>query len=262
MKAWIITIGNEILIGKIVNTNAAWLSQRLTEYGIEVRKIICIPDEEKEIINTILDATNNADLIITTGGLGPTFDDKTSESLAKAFGLKWVVNKEALREIESKYRSKGMEVNNYRIKMAKMPEGATPLRNRVGTAPGILLKIRNKIIISLPGVPNEMKAIFEDYVSKILSSYTPERVRDEKSILVKGIPESSLAPIIDNVMSQYENIYIKSHPKGHEISGPVVELHITVYGKNKTEAKEKLEEVVNRLNNYIQQKLKNHNNEK
>lgn len=254
MKVWIINIGNEILMGKVVNTNATWLAQRLTERGFDIRRIICIPDNEADIINIIREGIANADIIITTGGLGPTFDDKTSECIAKALNLKWVINKEALREVEEKYRKKKMKLTEHRIKMAKMPNGAQPLRNSVGTAPGIYLEFKNTIIISLPGVPNEMKSIFIENVEPILLRKAPERIIRERSFMITGIPESGLAPIIEKVMKQVDEIYIKSHPRGHEIKGPKIEIQIIGYGKNLEEVEQKLKKTINLLNKYIQAK--------
>ena len=258
MKAWIVNIGNEILIGKVVNTNATWLAQRLTKLGIEVNRILCIPDNEEDIISTIKEGIEKADVLITTGGLGPTFDDKTSESIAKALGLNWVINDEALKEIELKYKEKGMELTKHRIKMAMMPEGAKPLKNRVGTAPGIFLSHKHTIIIALPGVPNEMKAIFEDHVEKLLLKIGGGKILREESIFIEGIPESSLAPIIEKIMEECKEVYIKSHPRGHEIKGPVIEIHVIAYGKNDGEATNNLRKAIEMLNKLLSNKnLKN-----
>lgn len=254
MNAWIINIGNEILIGKVVNTNATWLAQRLTKIGLNVKRVICIPDEETDIIYTIREGIANADVIIITGGLGPTFDDKTSECLAKALNLDWIINKDALREVEDKYRRRGLELTKHRIKMAKMPAGAYPLRNSVGTAPGIYLEYMNIMIFSLPGVPIEMKAIFNEQVEPILLKKITGRITKEKSLFVIGIPESELAPVIDEVMEKIEEVYIKSHPKGHEIEKPKVEIHIMAYGENEKKIEEKIERTVNLLNKLLKEK--------
>ena len=236
MKAWIITIGNEILIGRVVNTNSAWLAKKLTTMGIEVRKMITIPDEEDEIIHTFREAVNHADLVISTGGLGPTFDDKTSEALAKALNRRWVINPDAYEEVKKKFEEADMELTEAWFKMAKMPEGSISLSNSAGTAPGILLEINGKLIVALPGVPREMKAIFEESLEKILAEKAPHKHFAEKSIGVLGIPESAFAPYIDEIMKKYPKIYIKSHPRGHETKGPVLEIHITTYAETQRDA--------------------------
>ncbi len=250
MKVWIINIGNEILIGKVVNTNATWLARNLTQMGFEVNRIICIPDDEKEIIETLRLASERADIIITTGGLGPTFDDMTSECIAKAFNLRWVINSEALREVEEKYRKMGMALTKHRIKMAKMPEGSEALPNSVGTAPGIYLERDGTIIIALPGVPDEMKAIFDGHVRPRLQDRFPIRKIVDETYTLRGIPESGLAPIIEKVMKEVDGIYIKSHPKGHETKAPLIELHIIAYGDDEKEAQKKIEITINKIKEY------------
>jgi|Deesub1362A_J573_1020465.scaffolds.fasta_scaffold00001_441 molybdenum cofactor synthesis domain-containing protein len=247
MKAWIITIGNEILIGRIVNTNSAWLAKKLTTMGIEVRKMITIPDEEDDIIQAFREAIRHADLVISTGGLGPTFDDKTSEALAKALNRRWVINPKAYKEVKRKFEAANMELTEARLKMAKMPEGSIPLSNSAGTAPGILIEINGKLIVALPGVPREMKAIFEENLEKILAKKAPHKYYAEKSIGVVGIPESAFAPYIDKVMKKYPKIYIKSHPRGHETKGPVLEIHITTYAETEDEARKLVEDAAKEL---------------
>ncbi len=247
MRVWIITIGNEILIGKIVNTNSAWLAKKLTSLGIDVKRMITVPDEEDEIIQVFREGVQKADIVISTGGLGPTFDDKTSEALAKAFNKKWIINQDAYEEVRRKFEEANMELTEARVKMAKMPEGAKALSNSAGTAPGILLEIESKLVIALPGVPREMKAIFEEEVEKILSDRAPHKCYREVSIGVTGVPESTIAPYIEETMKRYPTIYIKSHPRGHETLGPILEIHITTYGTTKKEAKEAVEKAADDL---------------
>ena len=227
-NAEIISIGNELLIGKTINTNAAWLARKLTVLGFNVKRITTIGDSIDEIVSVLREAIRRKPkIIITTGGLGPTFDDKTSEALAKALNRPWIVNEEALELVRRKYVSIGLELTPCRVKMAKMPKDAEPLPNPVGTAPGIMVYEKETIIFSLPGVPREMKAIFEEHVEPFLRKIGPNMYFCEKSIKIKGIPESSLAPLISRVMKMVSRVYIKSHPKGSEGEQPVIELHIT-----------------------------------
>ena len=248
IKTWIISIGNELLIGKIVDSNSAWLAKKLTILGYNVRKMLTILDDEDEIVKAYREAVKEADIVISTGGLGPTYDDKTSESLAKAFNKKWVINPEAYEEVKKKFEEANMDLTEARIKMAKMPENAKPLYNSAGIAPGILLKIENKSIIALPGVPKEVKAIFEESLEKILREKAPHKYYNEKSIKVVGIPESSAAEYVEKVMKKYHgNIYIKTHPKGHEIKGPILEIHVTTYAKTRDKGEEILNKVLSEL---------------
>jgi molybdenum cofactor synthesis domain-containing protein len=232
LKFEILTIGNELLIGKILNTNAYWLSKRITSLGGRVTRIITIEDNVNEISSTIRDClARKPDFIITVGGLGPTFDDKTLEGVAHALNLRLEVNKEALDMVRMKYESLGrirgekIELTPARIKMATLPEKAKPIKNPVGTAPGVLLEVSGVTIICLPGVPEEMKAIFEEHISPIIRERS-KLVFYEKSLRLENIYESDLAPIIDQVLSINPRVYIKSHPKREEgIS--YIELHLS-----------------------------------
>mgnify|MGYP000011624428 CR=1 FL=1 len=242
MRAEIISIGNELLIGKTVNTNATWLAKKLTVLGFSVKRIIVVPDDKDDIVKEVRESINRKTrVIIMTGGLGPTFDDKTSESLAKALGRKWILNEEAYQMVKSKYERKGLPLTEHRLKMAKMPENAKPIPNPVGTAPGIQVEHNETLIIALPGVPSEMKAMFEQYVEPELRNLVKDRFFIESRIIVKGIPESTLAPIIDKVLKANPLVYIKSHPKGAELEKPVIELHLYTSSNNKQEALNTLE---------------------
>jgi len=247
-KAWILSIGNEVVTGQIVNTNGSWLARRLFMLGFQVKRIISLPDDEEEVVDTFKDAIRrNIDIVISTGGLGPTYDDRTSEFLAKALGEELVINTEALKMIEEKYRMKGLKLTEHRIKMAKMPKSAKPLPNPVGIAPGILVSKNNTVIIALPGVPKEMQAIFDETVEKILRSKAPRTFKVEKWIHVEGIPESSLAPIIEKIFRRYPKVYIKSHPKGKELEKPIIDLYILSMSIVEEEARKVAEEVCKEL---------------
>jgi len=238
--AWIITIGNEILIGKIINTNFAWLGRKLTLLGYKVRRGMIVPDDINEIANAFICAMRaGAKVIISTGGLGPTFDDKTAEGLATALGVELELNKKAFEMVKKKYKEKNLELTEHRIKMAKLPRGAIPIPNAIGTAPGIYIIHDNTHIFALPGVPKEMMTMFEDYVEPILREIGPKLFFIEKSIITRGIPESTIAPIIDKVMRE-SRVYIKSHPKTSERGEYIVELHITASSMRKEDAEKEV----------------------
>ncbi len=209
----IVSVGNELLTGRVVNTNASWIADRVTRLGGVVRRIVAVGDDVNECSSAIREVLSRRPrLVILTGGLGPTFDDRTLESLSIAIGRPLEVNVEALRMVEEKY---GGEVTPPRFKMAKLPRGGRPLYNPVGTAPGCLIEVDGITIIALPGVPSEMKAMFEMHVEPLIArlaggAYAYRYVR------VKGIEESSLAPIIDEVMRRCRAVYVKSHPKRDE----------------------------------------------
>lgn len=247
-EAWILTVGNEVLIGKIVNTNAAWLGRKLTLLGYKVRREIVVADELEDIAWGFKTALKEgARVIVSTGGLGPTFDDKTSEGLALALKKELEVNEEALSMIKKKYEEKGMSLTEHRIKMAKLPKGAKPIPNPVGTAPGIHIKVGRCEIFSLPGVPSEMRSMFEGYVEPYLRRLMPNVVFIERVLRVYGVPESEIAPIVEKAMKVGKRVYIKSHPKGAELGGPFLELHITASGSKEEEAKKELNNVTLKL---------------
>ncbi len=236
-RAALISVGNELLIGKTVNTNHSWLARRLTVLGYEVKVGLTVRDICGDIEWAFRTAVElGCGVVISTGGLGPTFDDMTVACMARAFGLPLVKNEEALRMIEEKYSAKGLPLTEHRVKMAMLPEGSRPLPNRVGTAPGVLLEHRGILAIALPGVPAEMKAIFEDHVEPILRERGPHIHIAEKFLRSTGVPESSAAPVIDRAMKVSPRVYVKSHPAGGELTEPVLKIHILASADSVEEA--------------------------
>ena len=256
----IICVGNELLIGKTLNTNAHWIARRATSLGILVKRITTVSDDVDEIADAIREALQRKPkFIITTGGLGPTFDDKTLEGIAKALNLKWEVNEKALKMVREKYeayvkagRIEKVELTPARVKMAKLPESAEPLPNPVGTAPGIILKVEGTFLIALPGVPSEMEAIFDQSVEPLLKKEAGEAVFFEKSIYADGIMESTLAPFIDQTMHDNPYVYVKSHPKGEE-KKPHLEIHFSTTAKDSKTAKDRLRKAIIQLTELVKE---------
>jgi molybdenum cofactor synthesis domain-containing protein len=233
----IVCIGNELLIGKIVNTNASWIGKHATSFGITVKRITVVADDVDEMAAAFQEVlVRKPKFMITTGGLGPTFDDKTLQGLAKALNRPLEVNKEALQMVKAKYttyaktnRISEIELTPPRIKMATLPEGTLPVANPVGTAPGVQTCVGGTVIVVLPGVPSEMKAIFEESVVPLLRQAAGDVSFYEEAIYVDQIMESVLAPLIDVVMHDNPFVYIKSHPKQQE-DKPRIELHLSTSG--------------------------------
>ncbi len=256
----IVCVGNELLIGKVVNTNASWLGKRATSLGARVKRITVCADDVEEMAQVYHEAlARKPHLIISTGGLGPTFDDKTLQGIAKALNRKLVVNEKALFMVKEKYTHIA-ETRNIpeekmtasRVKMATIPEDAEPLKNPVGTAPGIRINLDSTTVIVLPGVPSEMEAIFEEAVTPMLRLAAGNVSFYEKSIFANNIMESVLAPLIDIVMHDNPLVYIKSHPKGRE-SKPHMELHLSTSGKPEENPDEKLERAATKLAKLIRE---------
>jgi molybdenum cofactor synthesis domain-containing protein len=255
----IISIGNELLIGKTLNTNAHWMAKRATSLGTTIKRITIISDDINEITKATKEALKrNPRFIVTTGGLGPTFDDKTLEGIAKALNSKLEVNEKALEMVRAKYEAfaktgkmERLELTPPRVKMATLPERAEPLPNPVGTAPGAIITVDKTFLIALPGVPSEMEAIFENSVVSLIKKEAGEAVFFETSIYADNIMESSLAPLIDQTMHNNPYIYIKSHPKGEE-GKPHMEIHLSTTTKNSQTARERLGKAIMQLSELIE----------
>jgi len=257
----IVCIGTELLIGKTLNTNAQWLAKRITSLGLSVRRITNVGDDIDEISSALQEAIQrNPRFLITTGGLGPTFDDKTLEGLAKALKCKLEINNEALNMVKEKYhgyveegRMEKAELTPPRVKMAKLPQGAKPLFNPVGTAPGVIMEHEGVTIVALPGVPSEMKAIFEGSVLPLLRQAAGDVTFFETSIEATGVMESEVAPLIDEVMHDNPYVYVKSHPKGTEKT-PRIEFHLSTTAKDSGVARNRVSRALVQLSELIQGK--------
>mgnify|MGYP001530437603 FL=1 len=164
MKTALLTVGTEILFGQIVNTNAAWLSQQLNDLGIDVMYHYSVGDNPKRLEELIYFAFHDCDMIITTGGLGPTQDDLTKEVIAKAMGDKIVTNQQCLEALKEYYQKMGRHMTENNLKQADMPSTAIPLPNDQGTAPGFWLEKDGKIIAAMPGPPREMTNMFNKQI--------------------------------------------------------------------------------------------------
>jgi len=257
----IICVGNELLIGKTLNTNAQWLAKRITSLGLSIRRITTVGDEVEEISSAIQETIQRKpSFVITTGGLGPTFDDKTLEGIAKALQRQLEIHDQALKMLEEKYRKfveegrmEKMELTPPRVKMARLPEGAEPLFNPVGTAPGVVMKHNETTIVALPGVPHEMKAIFEEFLVPILKKAAGKATFFETSIEVTGCMESTIAPLIERVMHDNPYVYIKSHPKFEE-RVPHLELHLSTTAEESKTARKLVGKALVQLSETIQEK--------
>ncbi len=254
----IITIGYEILDGKTLDTNSKWLAERITGLGGLVKRMTTVGDDVDEIASSVREAVRRkTDWIITSGGLGPTYDDKTLQGVAKALGRKLVLNRRALSMIEERYRTlaeKGVvdspELTPHRIKMAMLPRGARPLRNDVGTAPGVLTRLGKTMIACLPGVPRELYSIYEKELEPILRKRVRKVFRAEKWFTVLKVPESTLAPKIDEIMGRIPGIYLKSHPKSAE-GVSKIEVQVVAAANRRDVAGRRLERAVALLREVI-----------
>jgi len=215
----ILAIGNEVLDGLVLDTNSNWMEPQLVALGLQIKRLVSVRDEIEEIGKALEFAMEVCDVVITSGGLGPTHDDMTLKSIAVALGLEVSENADALAIVERQYKTlyeKGIvqspDMTEARIKMARIPNGAVPLDNRVGGAPGIKLQAGNSTIFSLPGVPSELKFIFDDSVIPWIKDRVVQKFFEQ--VVEFGMhDESMFAPAIDVVMKKHPGVYIKSMPK-------------------------------------------------
>ena len=253
----ILSIGNELLLGNTVNTNASWLATQTTSLGGTVTRITTIADNLIEISQTVREIIKRKpNLLIITGGIGPTFDDMTLKAVAKSFRLRLRLDRTALRMIREHYHrrfpGRKLSLTRPRLKMACIPGGAKPIENPVGTAPGVQLEVGRSRIFCLPGVPKEAKAIFTRTVSKVIVAKSGGINFLEKWLKAEGIMESSLAPIIDRVMRRWPGVYIKSHPRGIEASGRShLELHFSISSAEPRKAERILSGAIRELANDV-----------
>ena len=237
MRAEIISIGTELLLGDIVNSNAQFLGQELAALGIEMYYQQVVGDNEERILHAFKEAYNRCDIIITTGGLGPTDDDLTKEMAAKYFNKRLFEDKESLENLQEyfKFRKRKMTTNN--LKQALIPEGATAIKNNNGTAPGVIIEENNKIMIILPGPPKEMKPMFEEDIKPYLKSKS-DSVIISKMIKILGIGESAVAETVKDLMESQSNPTIAPYAK--EIG---VILRITAKAENEAAALKLIEQL-------------------
>jgi len=230
MNAEILSIGTELLLGQIVDTNAAYLAQKLAELGINLYFKTTVGDNPQRITEALDQALNRADLIITTGGLGPTTDDLTIETIASCLGEEVVLDQDSLEKIESFFKRIKVEMLESNKKQALRPKNAKIIKNPVGTAPGIILEKNKKIIISLPGVPREMTAMMEETVIPFLKDSLGEKNSLIKSRTLKflGMGESMVEDKVKDLMLNQTNPTVAPYAKDTEV-------HLRITAKGRTE---------------------------
>lgn len=226
MYADIITIGDELLIGQVVNSNAAWLGNQLNYIGIKVNRITSVGDLHNEIINILKEASSRSQVIIITGGLGPTSDDITKPALCEYFNTSLKFDDSVFKQIKTFVDKRGGTMNELNRNQAMVPSSATILQNKQGTAPGLWFEKDNIIYVSLPGVPFEMEELVKVYIlPKLIEKFQLPSIY-HKTILTTGIPELNLALLINDWEKQLpENIKLAYLP-----SPGIVKLRLTGIG--------------------------------
>jgi molybdenum cofactor synthesis domain-containing protein len=251
----ILCVGYELLSGSVLNSNAHWISQKIFEIGGIVKRITVIGDDVNEIDQAVKEAiARKPGLLIISGGLGPTYDDKTLQGVAMSLDLDLALNEYAVDMLKRSYAlSKNSKLNEIRLKMAKIPVGSKPLQNPVGSAPAVLIENAGTTIICLPGVPQEMKAIFLESIVPLIVKQVGNFYIIESNYEVLGVSEAMLAPKIFEIIKSNCSgaLYLKTHPLGHVIvnnkNQTRMRIQIVSKGDNKSEAQRVVEYVHARI---------------
>lgn len=247
MKAEIITIGDEILIGQIVDTNSAWMGEQFNLNGIEIYQITSVHDDHDHIIRAIKNAEQHADLVVITGGLGPTKDDITKHTLCEYFNTKLVFHEPTLKTIYERFKFRGIDMNKMNRDQAMLPESCTILPNKMGTAPGMWFERNDTIFVSMPGVPFEMKYLVEFELLPRLRKTGRTKAIFHKTVLTQGVPESMLAERI----ADWEDA-LPTHIKLAYLPNPMaVRLRLSAIGDDLEALKSDVEKEIEKLKTII-----------
>ncbi len=203
MKAEIISIGDELLIGQVINTNQAFIAEKLNSIGIPVGRMITVGDEEEAILRSFAEAVDSADIVLVTGGLGPTHDDITRTAVCKYFGTDLVVDEESLKRVRGFFERRGIAPKKINEGQALVPRACTVIQNNHGTAPGFLFERDNRFFIAMPGVPFEMQTMVDDFVLPFFAKRASGLVIQHRTLKTTGIGESFLAEQIGDVSTLF-----------------------------------------------------------
>ena len=244
MKAYLISIGDELLIGQTINTNVAYIGSALSDINIEVIESSVVGDNMEAILHELDKASSMADLIVITGGLGPTHDDITRSAIVKYFKTELVQSKEVLEDIQQFFSKRGRTVTELNASQALVPKIAIPIRNKRGTAPGMWIEKNKKIYVVMPGVPYEMKGMMEDFVIPRLSEMTKGNGNVIKKLILQttGIPESTLFERLGNLDELLQGAKMAFLPNQYG-----VKLRITVTDSNDKDAANRLNEIEQKI---------------
>jgi nicotinamide-nucleotide amidase len=231
MTAEIVTIGDELLDGTVQNANARRLGQALTSLGLEVLRVTAVPDRPAAIESVLGAAVEAADVVVTTGGLGATADDRTKQVAARVLGRKLTLDDEVLARVRERFEERGLTMPGSNVAQAMVPEGARTIDNPSGTAPGFLLEHEGTLVFLLPGVPSEMESMLSNYVVPFLEGRGAKRLTEERLLRTTGIAESEISEIVGGVARRLARVDVAYLPA---LTG--VDLRITGRGGRPAEA--------------------------
>ncbi len=232
-KASIVSIGNELLSGQTIDTNASWLSGRLLSIGIPVVSSYTVGDDTDSIIRSFNLASSDADLVLATGGLGPTDDDLTRQAFAKFLDTELQLKNELLQKIQDFFTNRNLQMPQKCTIQAYIPAGAKALANSLGTAPGIMAEVKDKLLIVLPGVPSEMEQMFKEAVLPELKGFVADQAMVVRKLKCFGAGESNIAELLGNLCRRGRNPLINCTAEHG-----VITLHIIATAKDKIQAQQ------------------------
>ncbi len=242
-SAEIITIGDELLIGQTIDTNSAWIGMQLSMRGLRVNRITSISDRREEIISALDEALDRVPLVLVTGGLGPTSDDVTKQTLAEYFDTDLVMDQEVLAEVTARLARRNLEMNENNRRQALVPENCRVLANRAGTAPGMLFEKDGKIIVSMPGVPSEMKYVMQEHVLPLVAKMAGGRTIIHRNIMTYGTFEAKLAERLEGFENELPATVKLAYLPAHG----VIKLRLTGTGEDGVQVHRDVEEQVRKL---------------
>ncbi|MCK4309196.1 MAG: competence/damage-inducible protein A, partial [Candidatus Atribacteria bacterium] len=243
MKAEIISIGSEILRGQITDTNANFIAKKLVESGIDLEHISAVSDNPESLLSALKLSLQRSDLIITTGGLGPTEDDITYQTITRALNLKLIKYPEAEENLKRILKKINKIISPSNLKQVYLPEGAKIIINQYGTAPAMILEKDNKIICSFPGVPHEMKRLIEENLIPYLKEkFPPSMIEKSKTLKITGLGESSVNELIRDYVNKQTNFSFGIYANPEDI-----QVQITTQAPTEKEVEKLLQSSVNQL---------------
>ncbi|OIO34432.1 MAG: competence/damage-inducible protein A [Candidatus Omnitrophica bacterium CG1_02_40_15] len=264
MSAQVISIGNEIMLGHIANTNAQFVSNKLASIGIKTSKHLDIPDNPEAIISSIRKALSESEIVITSGGLGPTVDDITLECIQKALNKKLIFNKKISERIKAHFKRRKIKMPANNLRQALLPEGSMPINNNIGTAPGLIIPLttilspiskkweraRVRVLLAFPGVPFELYPMLENTAIPYLKKhFQTDKIIKSRVIKITGLAESRVNEIIEDILKIGGNVQMGIYPHPEEIH-----VKITVTEKNEIAA----DLIINKIQKKIESRLKNY----
>lgn len=257
MNAHIISIGDELLIGQVVNTNASWMAAELNKSNIDVTRVITISDDGNDIKNSILASMREADVVLITGGLGPTKDDITKKTLADMFGSELIIHQPSLDNVSEFFAKRGLTLTEINRQQALVPSCCEAIRNMVGTAPTMIFEQGGKVIVSMPGVPFEMQWVMTNHIIPRLVKKLGAEAILHKTIMTFGIGESFLSDRIE----PWELALSKNFKLAYLPQAGKVRLRLTAHGQDKQQLETTMAEEVAKLRTYIEDNIYGYDDE-